>query len=83
MVCTRVASIEDDVSVLRSTVSVNIEAVVTTVSQVSVGSTEPVDSLSGIIWNVLSDDNDLVESLELTSSVRDGVVLSPLRSDGS
>ena len=55
----------------------------TTVSQVSVGSTEPVDSLSGIIWNVLSDDNDLVESLELTSSVRDGVVLSPLRSDGS
>jgi len=70
-------------SVFMVMVTVNIHAVTTVVSQVSVGSSEVEESLSHVVDNVLSDDNSSIESLELSSLVRDSIVSSPLRSDGT
>jgi len=64
-------------------VSVNVEAVSTAVSQVSSASWEVGESLSGIVWNVLSDDSVSVVSHELSSLVGDSIVPSGPGSDGS
>ena len=82
LVETVVARPEDDVVVVVVSVSVNVEAVSSTVSEVSSASWEEGESLSGITWDVLSDDNSSVQSQELTSLVGDGVVSSGESSDG-
>jgi len=83
LVSTTVARPEDDVSVVGVRVSMDIKAVTTTISEVSVGSSPVVESLSAIIWNVLSNDNSSVESQELTSLIGDSIVSLVPGSDGS
>jgi hypothetical protein len=72
LVETIVASVVNDVSVVSVTVSVNIEAVVGSVSDVSSGSIEPSDLFGGVS-SELSDNNGNVGSELLSSLVRDGV----------
>jgi len=83
LVETIVASVEDKMSVVMVLSVMDIKAVTTTVSEVSSSSWEVGESLSGIVWNVLSNNSSLKESHELTSLVGDGVVSSRPGSDGS
>lgn len=73
LVGTVVASPEDNVSVVVVVTSMDIKAVTTRVSEVSVGTTEVVESLSSIVVLILSHYNSSVVSHELTSLVRDGI----------